>query len=161
MAVINLVDNFWTRSRFDKQASIPYLRSGRTNARGKGWHPISKDLWMSTLAGRSIALLYSQHKCTEGENILSVWTPRSLTNLDTGVGMPDPSGEHDNLRRASRPILRWLPRLRMGLIGRSYFFDQSNAVEYKMSNMNDCIHKFSSRCLRLVCKWQWKNFIDF
>ncbi len=55
----------------------------------KGWKPISKDLGRSALSWRSIVLLYLWLQCTEQREI----TPRSLTNLDTGIGVPDPSGK--------------------------------------------------------------------
>ncbi len=39
----------------------------------------------------------------EVENILSVCTPRSLTNVDTGMGTPDPSEKKRQSQGASLP----------------------------------------------------------
>ncbi len=55
------------------------------------------------------------------EHIICLNTPRSLTNLDIGMGVPDPSGKKDNLRGNFRPIVRKLHLV--GLIDRSHFFD--------------------------------------
>ncbi len=49
-----------------------------------------------------------------------------MTNLDTGMGVPDPSVKKDNLRGTSRPIVTKLHLV--GLVGRSHFFDQSDAA---------------------------------
>ncbi len=40
-----------------------------------------------------LALFAASVHRAEGENILSVGTSRYLTNLDTGMGVPDPSGK--------------------------------------------------------------------
>ncbi len=40
-----------------------------------------------------LALLAASVHRAEGESILSVLNPRSLTNMDTGMGVPDPSGK--------------------------------------------------------------------
>ncbi len=65
---------------------------------------------------------YLQLQSTEqGESILSVWTPRPLTNLDTGVGVPDPSRK----KIFARELLVF--------ICMSYYFDKPHVVVRDLS----------------------------
>ncbi len=135
LRVTNIVANLWTRSRwlisatrFGEQAGILYSRWGRTKVPYKGMKADFERPWKERLIMKinRLALFSVSVHWAEGGNILSVWTLRSSTNLYAGMVVPDPSGRKDNLRTASRPILRWLHLV--GLIGRSHFWNQSHAT---------------------------------
>ncbi len=71
-----------------------------------GWKSISKSLGRSALTRRSIFLIFSQRQYTEQrENTWPAWTPRSLTNFITGMGVPNPSGKKDKPRGTFRPAV--------------------------------------------------------
>ncbi len=102
MPVTSLVANLWIRSRWliyatriGEQTGIPYLRCERTQASYKG----RRDNFERSGKERLImkinrqALFAASGHWPEGENIVSVGTPKSLTNLDTGMGVPHPSGK--------------------------------------------------------------------
>ncbi len=121
MQVINVLAYRWIRSKWlisamNRVAYHIRVLDGRTPHIIE-WKPISKDLGRSVLSCRSIILLYLQllYIKQREQNPFSVWTPRSLTNLDSGIGVPD-------LKGASRPIVRYLH-----FIGRSHFFAQSHS----------------------------------
>ncbi len=104
MPVTNLVTNLWilfrwliSATRFCEQAGIPYSGCGRTKAPHKGMKADFKISWKERLIMKisRLALLVALVHWAKGEKILSVKTPRSLTNLDTGMAVPDPSGKKD------------------------------------------------------------------
>ncbi len=77
----------------NKPAGIPYLRCGRTKPPYKRMHTDFGGSWKEGLImniNRRALFAVSVHRA-EGDNIVSAWAPRSLTNLDTWMGVPHPS----------------------------------------------------------------------
>ncbi len=85
----------WLRSatRFGEQAGTPYSRCGRTKVPYRGMKADFERSWKERLIMTIMIFAASVH-WAEGENILPVRTPRSLTNLDTGMGVPDICGDY-------------------------------------------------------------------
>ncbi len=85
-------------TRFGEQAGTPYSSCGRTKAPYKEMKTDFERSWKGCLIIKinGLALFAASVHRVEGKNILSVWTPKSLTDLDTVMEVPDPSGENDN-----------------------------------------------------------------
>ncbi len=97
--VANPVANFWMRSKSLMSATRFGEQAGIWGLRIMEWKPISKDLGWIALSWSSVVFPYSQLQCTEQRERIPffVWTPRSLTNMDEGMGEPEPSGKKDNI----------------------------------------------------------------
>ncbi len=124
------VANLWISSRwlisatrYGKQTGITDSRYGRTKVSYNGVKANFKRFWENSIIMSVIRIVLfaaSMHWAEEG-NTLSVWTLRSLTNLYTVLGVPNPLEEKDNLRGggvvALSRIDRWVPCLLPGPCG--------------------------------------------
>ncbi len=172
MPVTNLVPNLWIRSKwlmsatsFGEQADIPYSMCGRTKAPYKGmkadfWRPWEQRLIMKI---NRLALFAVPLHWAEGENLLFVWNPRSLSNLDIGMGVPDPSEK----KIISGELLAqlWDGLQLVGLIIRSILFYQSHAAVRELSVFMLCVHQVTilTSSAKISCnlspfKVQWYRF---
>ncbi len=89
--------------KFAEQPLIPHSRCGRTKAPYKGMKAESwKERFIMKI--KRLALFAASVHWADGENILSVLTPRSLTNSNTGMAGPNPSG-HSNCTILQRDFL--------------------------------------------------------
>ncbi len=130
MPVTNLVAYLWISSRwlisatrFVEQVDIAQSKCGRTKAPYKGMRGNFERSWEErfNIKINRHALFAASVHWAGGENIISVWTPRPLTNLDTGMGVPDPSRK--------KTIAREL----LVLICMSYYFDKPHVVVRDLS----------------------------